>query len=103
MITRAHRIVTKSYNQMVHIPCTARGIPRPTITWKRKDRQNLRGHVISRNIRNNEITSSITISRVQTRDAGIYICTSANTVTARPVEQEVTLIVQGNELCRINS
>ena len=94
MITRP-RTITTTQNQRVQIPCTARGIPRPKITWKKKrDGQHLRGQVTSRNIRDG-VTSTITISRVQTRDAGVYICTATNKVTPRPIEQEITLVVQG--------
>ena len=88
------RTVTTIQNQRVQIPCTARGIPRPTITWKKKrDGQRLRGRETS----NGEyVTSTITISRPQTRDAGVYICTATNKVTtARPIKQEITLVVQG--------
>ena len=94
MITRS-RTVTTIQNQRVQIPCTARGIPRPTITWKRKrDGQRLRRRVTTRNTREG-VTSTITMSRVQTGDAGVFICTATNKVTARPIRQEVTLLVEG--------
>ena len=51
--------------------------------------------VTSTNTRD-RVTSTITISRVQTRDAGIYVCTATNKVTTRPIRQEITLVVQGN-------
>ena len=96
MITR-QRIVKTIQNQQLQIPCTARGIPRPTIAWKRKrNGQHLSGRVTSRNTGDGEyVTNTITISRIQTRDAGVYICTATNKVTTRPIEQEVTLVVQG--------
>ena len=94
MISRP-RTITTTQNQQVEIPCTARGIPRPTITWKKKrDRQRLRGRVTGRNTRDG-VTSTITISQVQTADAGVYICTATNKVTARPIKKEITLVVQG--------
>ena len=92
------RTVTTIQNQQVQIPCTARGIPRPTITWKKKgDGQRLTGRVSTRrNTKDGEyVTSTITISRVKMRDAGVYICTATNKLTRRPVVQEVTLVVQG--------
>ena len=96
MVTR-QRIVKTIQNQQVQIPCTARGIPRPTITWRRKrNGQHLSGRVTIRNTRDGKyVTSIITISHVQTRDAGIYICTATNKVTTRPIEGVVTLLVQG--------
>ena len=96
IITRASRVVTKIQNQHAQIPCTARGIPRPTITWKRKDGQSVTRRATIRNTGTNETTSTITISQVQTKDGGIYICIATNKVTTRPMEQEVTLVVNGN-------
>lgn len=95
MITRARGTITTIQNQNIQIPCTVRGVLRPIIIWKRKNGQRLRGRVISRNTRNDETTSTLIISRVQTRDAGVYTCTATNKVTARPIEQEVTLVIQG--------
>ena len=96
MITRP-RTVTTIQNQQVQIPCTAEGIPRPTITWKRKQGRLIltRSRRITNTNTKHRATSTIYISRVQTRDAGVYICTATNKVTARPVLQEVTLLVQG--------
>ena len=75
MITRP-RTIPSTQNQRVQIPCTARGIPRPTITWKRNGRVLSKG-VTSKNTRY-AVTSTITISRVQTRDAGVYIVPLTN-------------------------
>ena len=96
MITHP-RNVTTIQNQRVQISCTAQGIPRPTITWKKKreDGQRLNERVTSTNTRD-RVNSTITIPRVQTRDAGVYICTATNKATTRPIEQEITLLVQGN-------
>ena len=96
MITRPYAVKTIQ-NERVQISCSARGIPRPTIIWKRKrDGQRLRGRVTTNNTRDGEyVTSTITISRVQTRDAGVYNCTATNKITARPIGREVTLLVQG--------
>ena len=94
MITRP-LTVTTIQNQRVEIPCTARGIPRPTITWKKKqDGQHLRGRVTIRNTKDG-VSSTIKISLVQTRDAGVYICTATNKVTTKAIVREVTLLVQG--------
>ena len=89
--------VTTIQNQRVQIPCTARGIPRPTITWKRKrDGQILGGRKTNENTKDGEfVTSTITISSARTRNAGVYICTATNEVTPRPIRQEITLEVQG--------
>ena len=97
MVTQPRTVATIQ-NQPVQIPCTARGIPRPTITWKRKrDGQRLRGQVTTRSTRDGEyVTSTITIFRVQTKDAGVYTCTATNKVTTRPIEQEVKLTTKGN-------
>ena len=94
MVTQP-RTVTKIQNQQVQIECTARGIPKPTVTWNR-NRQVLRGRETSRNTRDGHyVTRTITISRVQTRDAGVYICTATNKVTRVPIKHQVTLVVQG--------
>ena len=96
MITRASRVVVKAQNQRVQIPCTVRGIPRPIITWKRKEGQRLRGRATIRNKRNDKITSRITISRVEKRHAGVYICTATNRLKRTEIELELMIFLEGN-------
>ena len=92
-ITKLQSTVTSIEGRQTRIPCTASGITRPIITWRRKDRQRLRGRVTTSNTRDGEyVTSTITISRVQMRDAGVYICTATN---VESVYGEVRLTVQG--------
>ena len=94
MVTQS-RTVTTVQNQQVQIPCTARGIPRPTITWKRNGRV-IRGRVTSKNtLDGHYLTRTITIPSVQTRDFGVYICTATNKVTRKAIKHQVTLVVQG--------
>ena len=88
--------VTVIENQRAQIPCTARGIPRPTITWKRKDGQRLRGQDFIRNKRNDEITSTLTIARVRIGDAGVYICTATNRLKRTEIELELMIFLEGN-------
>ena len=98
-VTKLQRTVTSTVGSQTRIPCTARGIPRPRITWRRKDRQRLTGQVTNTNTRYGDyVTSTITISRVQTRDAGVYICTATNVVS---VYGEVRLTVQGTSTSAI--
>ena len=96
-ITKLQRTVTSIVGSQTRIPCTASGIPRPTITWRRKDRQRLTGQVTNTNTRYH-VTSTITIPRVQTRDDGVYICTAAN---VKSVQQETRLTVQGTSSSNI--
>ena len=98
-VTKLQRTVTSIEGGQTRIPCTARGIPRPRITWRREDRQRLRGQVTSTNTRYGDyVTSTITLPRVQTRDAGVYICTATNVVS---VYGEVRLTVQGTSTSAI--
>ena len=81
-ITKLQRTVTSIDGGETRMACTASGIPRPTITWWRKDRERLRGQVTSTNTRD-RVTSTITIPRVQTRESGVYICTATNVESVR--------------------
>ena len=98
-ITKPQRPVTSIQGRQTRISCTARGTPTPTITWRRKNRQRLRGQVTSKKTRYGDyVTSTITISKVQTSDAGVYICTAANVESD---QGEVRLTVQGTSISAI--
>ena len=96
MITqRIRRTVTATQNKRAQLSCTAQGIPKPTITWKRKQSRQIVRTGITNSNTGNRVTSSVTISRVQAWQAGVYICTATNTVTRNPIEVEIRLVVQG--------
>ena len=93
VITSRLQTVTKNRNHNAQLTCTASGTPIPRVTWSRKNRrQSPRGRVKSSTGRTT-VTSTLTISQVQTSDSGQYVCTASN--GAGSVHKEVTLIVQG--------
>uniref|UniRef100_A0A8B9BNN6 Hemicentin 1 n=1 Tax=Anser brachyrhynchus TaxID=132585 RepID=A0A8B9BNN6_9AVES len=76
-IQRGPRVMKVQAGHRVDIPCSAQGIPPPTVTWFRgrsavliDGRQFIRG-----------LDGSLSISNVQLPDAGIYKCVASNSPT----------------------
>ena len=92
VITSQLQTVTKNRNQDAQLWCTATGTPRPRVTWSRKNRRHSRRVRVTSST-DGTITSTLTISRVQTSDAGQYICTASN--GAGRAQKEIKLTVQG--------
>ncbi len=75
-------LVMRDQGDSLTLSCTARGYPRPIITWSTETDSriqvttslstNTEGYLI--------ITSNLTISNVLREDAGIHTCTANNTV-----------------------
>ena len=93
VITSQLQTVTKNRNQDAQLRCTARGTPIPRVTWSRKNRRQSRRVRVKSSTDGTSITSTLTISRVQTSDAGQYICTASN--GAGRAQKEIKLTVQG--------
>uniref|UniRef100_A0A8B9ER49 Hemicentin-1 n=1 Tax=Anser cygnoides TaxID=8845 RepID=A0A8B9ER49_ANSCY len=87
-IQRGPRVMKVQAGHRVDIPCSAQGIPPPTVTWFRgrsavliDGRQFIRG-----------LDGSLSISNVQLPDAGIYKCVASNAVSSDA--SEITIQVQ---------
>uniref|UniRef100_A0A8C8RXS5 Hemicentin 1 n=1 Tax=Pelusios castaneus TaxID=367368 RepID=A0A8C8RXS5_9SAUR len=88
-IQRGPRVMKVQVGHRIDIPCSAQGVPSPTVTWF-KDRNIMLidgGQYIS------NLDGTLSISKVQLSDSGIYKCIASN--VAGNDESEITLQVQG--------
>ncbi|EMP38793.1 Hemicentin-1 [Chelonia mydas] len=87
-IQRGPRVMKVQVGHRVDIPCNAQGIPPPTVTWF-KGRSTMLidgGQYIS------NLDGTLSISKVQFSDSGIYKCVASN--IAGSDESEITIQVQ---------
>uniref|UniRef100_A0A8C8RV15 Hemicentin-1 n=1 Tax=Pelusios castaneus TaxID=367368 RepID=A0A8C8RV15_9SAUR len=87
-IQRGPRVMKVQVGHRIDIPCSAQGVPSPTVTWF-KDRNIMLidgGQYIS------NLDGTLSISKVQLSDSGIYKCIASN--VAGNDESEITLQVQ---------
>lgn len=88
-IQRGPRVMKVQAGHRVDIPCSAQGIPPPTVTWFRgRSAVLIDGRQFTRGL-----DGALSISNIQLPDAGIYKCVASNAVGSDT--SEITLQVQG--------
>ncbi|XP_027318206.1 hemicentin-1 isoform X4 [Anas platyrhynchos] len=87
-IQRGPRVMKVQAGHRVDIPCSAQGIPPPTVTWFRgRSAVLIDGRQFTRGL-----DGALSISNIQLPDAGIYKCVASNAVGSDT--SEITLQVQ---------
>ena len=66
----------------ISINCTAYGVPRPTVTWRKNNKHisssSLGITIINDNVTVYQITSYLMLSHISHNDSGIYQCNASN-------------------------
>ena len=64
------------------INCTAYGVPRPTVTWRKNNEHIFSSSpgitIINNNVTVHQVTSYLMLSHISHNDAGIYHCNATN-------------------------
>ena len=78
-------LLTKTFGILggnMSINCTAYGVPRPTVTW-RKNNEHISSFssgitIINDNVTFHQVTSYLRLSHISHNDSGIYHCNASN-------------------------
>ena len=66
----------------VSINCTAYGVPRPTVTWRKNNEHISSSYpgitIINDNVTVHQVTSYLILSHISHNDSGIYQCNATN-------------------------
>ncbi|KAM8887343.1 hemicentin-1 [Spinachia spinachia] len=70
--------VTANVGENITLPCTARGFPQPTVTWRRQDGRQILTRTDSRSRTVQLESGHLLIQSVWLDDGGVYICEAKN-------------------------
>ena len=84
LVTRPPSAVSVVAGQTMQIKCSAKGDPRPVVTWKRTGGQLPVG-------RAKVVDDNLVIRRMTAKDSGMYICTASSSALLKRAEATVTI------------
>ena len=96
-ITEGPVDVTEFVDRRLMLSCAARGDPRPTIQWQKRNGTSGRWLPVSRTAERYKVQRSgnLVIRRLLASDAGLFRCVADNTIGVA-YSNAATLVVQGN-------